>query len=64
MEHLDTNTLATIILTAPRWVQTNLAAPGERCRQRAAEELARTILERTERNVTPSPNPNQLGLGL
>lgn len=56
------NMLANIILTAPRWAQASLAAPG-RIRQRAAEELARAILEQTT-EPKPHASPDQLGLSL
>jgi len=63
MEHIDPNSLANIILTAPRWAQMSLAAAGYGSRQRAAEELARVILEQvTEQAI--DPDPDQLGLSL
>ncbi len=62
MENVDTNTLANIILTAPRWAQTSLAASGF-ARQRAAEELARAILAGTAEQSS-NPHPDQLGLSL
>jgi len=63
MEHIDPNSLANIILTAPRWAQTSLAAAGYGSRQRAAEELARVILEQVAEQAA-DPNPDQLGLSL
>lgn len=62
MENVDTNTIANIILTAPRWAQTNLAGSGP-TRQQAAEELARAILAGTAEQ-SRDPHPDQLRLSL
>lgn len=63
MEHVDPNTLANIILAAPRWAQTSLAASTYGGRQRAAEEIARVILEQVVAR-TADPDPDQFGLSL
>jgi len=45
MTQPDSSSLATMILHAPAWARVGLTAPSERLRERAAAELAETILD-------------------
>jgi hypothetical protein len=43
MERIEPSQLASVILNAPCWVRLGIAAPTERIRERAAQELADAI---------------------
>lgn len=61
MEHLDSHTLAEALLNAPGWARIGLTAPSPAMREKAAQELAESALER----LADYPNlndPDQLSL--
>jgi hypothetical protein len=60
--NMDRERLSTIVQNAPSWVRLGLAVPDPRLRERAADALAATIVQRLEE---PSPpDRNQLALPL
>ena len=63
--HMDMtrDSIADTILNAPAWARLGLTMPDERLRERAADTLAATILERVFGQQT-TPDPNQLTLPL
>lgn len=63
MEYIDTNTIKHALLASPHWARTSLAAPSDRLRQQAAEELARRLLS-LGGSSKQEVDPNQLGLDL
>jgi hypothetical protein len=44
-DHLNPNTIAEALLSAPGWARMGITAPNERLREDAALELARAVLE-------------------
>ena len=48
MDGLDRDNLATILLNAPGWARVGLTMPDERMRERAADCLAATIVEKLD----------------
>ncbi|WP_298193066.1 DUF6771 family protein [Novosphingobium sp.] len=62
MERIERDELSAILMAAPGWARVGLTMPDERMRERAADTLAATIIERLER--TPTPDPNQFRLPL
>jgi hypothetical protein len=62
MSRIDTTTIATTILAAPGWARVGITAPNERLRDDAAEELARTIIERIGGDPLEAFHPDQLSL--
>jgi len=61
MERIDPQQLSEAILTAPAWARVGITMPDERMRERAAAELAQSIVERL--NGYPGiPDPDQLKL--
>jgi hypothetical protein len=59
----DSAALSAIILDAPAWAQIGLTVRDPRMRQRAAQEIAETVLDRLDRPV-PVEHPDQLPLEL
>ena len=59
---MDRDSLSEIILNAPAWARVGLTMRDERMRERAADALAASIIERL--NPTPEPDRNQLKLPL
>ena len=62
MERIDRDQLADILLAAPGWARFGLTMPDARLRERAADALAATIIERLE--GSPPPDVNQLSFQL
>jgi hypothetical protein len=62
-QHIATADISTAILTAPGWARIGITMPDEAMRERAAEALAQSILERIGGRET-TPDPNQLPLAL
>ena len=60
---MERDSLADIILNAPAWARLGLTMPDERLRERAADALAATIIERVFGEPL-TPDPNQLPLPL
>lgn len=46
MQRIDQQELSAIILTAPAWARVGITMPDEEMREKAAAELALTIVER------------------
>lgn len=63
MERIDTRELCEIILTAPAWARIGITMPDEEMREKAATELALTIVERLS-DFPAIPDHNQLHLPL
>lgn len=61
MERLDPQQLQEAILTAPAWARIGITMRDARMREKAATELANTIVERLTDSLT-QPDPNQLSL--
>jgi len=59
----DSAALGAIILDAPAWALIGLAMRDLRLRQRAAQEIAETVLDRLDQPV-PVEHPDQLLLDL
>lgn len=55
--------IAPVILAAPAWARIGITVRDPRLRARAAETLARTILEELDRDL-PARDANQLSLSL
>ena len=62
MERIERDELSAILLAAPGWARVGLTMPDERMRERAADALAATIIERLD-GLSP-PDVNQLNLPL
>lgn len=62
MERIERQALSAILLAAPGWARVGLTMPDERMRERAADTLAATIIEKLE--GSPPPDVNQLSLPL
>jgi len=62
MERIERLELSAILLAAPGWARVGLTMPDERMRERAADALAATIIERLD--GLSSPDVNQLNLPL
>ena len=58
MERIERDRLADILLAAPGWARVGLTMPDARLRERAADALAATIIEKLE--GSPPPDANQL----
>lgn len=56
--------ISAAILAAPAWARIGLTMPDERMRERAAQELAETLLDRLEVGPEPEQHPDQLALSL
>lgn len=61
MERIDPRQLSDAILTAPGWARVGITMPDQHMRQRAADELAATIVERLTR-ADQQPDRDQLSL--
>lgn len=62
MERIERQELSAILLAAPGWARIGLTMPDERMRERAADALAATIIEKLA--GSSSPDVNQLNLPL
>jgi len=60
MDRIERQQLSDILLAAPGWARVGLTMPDVRMRERAADTLAATIIEKLEGR--PAPDVNQLGL--
>jgi hypothetical protein len=60
---MERDHISSIILNAPAWARVSLAVPDERLRERAADVLAATIINRLS-EPPPKPDRNQLALPL
>lgn len=60
---MERDSIADTLLNAPAWARLGLTMPDERLRERAADTLAATILERVFGEQV-QPDPNQLTLPL
>lgn len=62
MERIEREELPAILLSAPGWARVGLTMPDERMRERAADTLAATIIEKLQ--GVSAPDVNQLRLPL
>ncbi|WP_254911425.1 DUF6771 family protein [Sphingosinicella sp.] len=62
MERIERQELSAILLAAPGWAPVGLTMPDKHMRERAADTLAATIIEKLE--GVPAPDINQLRLPL
>ncbi|MFC0687648.1 DUF6771 family protein [Novosphingobium clariflavum] len=62
MERIERQELSAILLAAPGWARVGLTMPDERMRERAADALAATIIEKLD--GSSPPDVNQLNLPL
>ncbi|WP_156313363.1 DUF6771 family protein [Erythrobacter sp. SG61-1L] len=62
LERVGCDELSAIILTAPGWARVALTMPDEQMRERAADAIAATIIEKM--SGVPGPDRNQLALPL
>jgi hypothetical protein len=62
MERIERQQLSAILLAAPGWARIWLTMPDERMRERAAETLAATIIEKLEGRSEPDVNQLRLPL--
>jgi len=62
MDRIDLRALAAILIEAPAWAQIGLTMPDQRLRERAADCLAATIIERLAGPA--QPDPDQLALAI
>lgn len=63
MERIDPQEISAIILSAPAWARVGITMPDEEMREKAAAELALTIVERLS-DFPAIPDHNQLILPL
>lgn len=63
MTQPDSFSLASCLLQAPAWARVGLTAPSERLRERAAAELAETIIDALT-DPAVSIDPRQMSLPL
>ncbi|WP_394653067.1 DUF6771 family protein [uncultured Sphingomonas sp.] len=63
IETIDSEPVANALLVAPAWQRLGIAVSDERLRKRAADALARSILEQLARDQLPY-DPRQLSLSL
>jgi hypothetical protein len=61
MEQIDSQQLKEAILTAPAWARIGITVRDPRMREKAATELANTIVERLT-DYPGLPDPDQLSL--
>ena len=61
-EGMERDSLSAIILNSPAWARVGLTMPDERMRERAADALAASIIEKL--NPPQEPDRNQLPLPL
>ncbi|WP_254620871.1 DUF6771 family protein [Sphingomonas sp. CL5.1] len=62
MERIEQKELAAILLAAPGWARVGLTMPDPRLRERAADTLAATIIEKLRREALPDINQFRLPL--
>ena len=62
MTRIDPHALSAILIEAPAWAQVGLTMPDRRLRERAADCLAATIIERLAEPA--QPDPDQLALAI
>lgn len=62
MERIERQQLSAILLAAPGWARVGLTMRDMHIRERAADTLAATIIEKLEE--APAPDLNQLHLPL
>lgn len=62
LERVGRDELSAIILTAPGWARVALTMPDEQMRERAADAMTATIIEKM--SGVPGPDRNQLALPL
>jgi hypothetical protein len=62
MERIERDELSAILLSAPGWARVGLTMPDAHMRERAADTLAATIIEKLQ--GVPAPDVNQLRLPL
>jgi len=62
MERIERHELSAILLAAPGWARVGLTMPDERMRERAADTLAATIIEKLEGSLPPDVNQLRLPL--
>lgn len=62
MGRIERQELSAILLAAPGWARVGLTMPDARLRERAADTLAATMIEKLQ--GTPTPDINQLRLSL
>ena len=60
MDRISARQIADILVTAPVWARLGLAIRDARMRERAADCLAATIVDRL--SEVPAADPNQLSL--
>lgn len=63
MPRIDPNKLSSILIEAPAWARVGLTMPDRRLRERAADCLAATIIDRLEEPNRPDPNQIALPIG-
>lgn len=61
MERIDPQQLSEAILNAPAWARVGITMPDEKMREKAAAELAHSIVDRLG-DYPAIPDPNQLSL--
>jgi hypothetical protein len=62
MERIEQKELSAILLAAPGWARVGLTVPDPRMRERAADTLAATIIEKLRPDVVPDVNQLRLPL--
>lgn len=62
LERFGRDELSAIILASPSWARAGLTTPDENMRERAADVIAATIIEKL--SGEPGPDRNQLALPL
>jgi hypothetical protein len=63
MTRLDAATLSSILIEAPAWARVGLTMPDPRMRERAADCLAATILDRLNQPAPTDPDQMALPIG-
>lgn len=64
MERVATSALTAAILAAPAWAHIGLTVRDPRLRERAAQEVAETVLDHLADDPAPEDHPDQLVLAL
>lgn len=62
MKRIERDELSAILLAAPGWARVGLTMPDEGMRERAADTLAATIIEKLEGSSPPDVNQLRLPL--
>jgi hypothetical protein len=63
-ESPDSFAISAAILASPAWARIALSQRDPRLRERAAQEVAETVLDRLESGIAPEAHPDQLALSL